>query len=122
MPSVHYTVFGRESYDRAASVHQLIFSFPAAYEHLEWDFKFGPGLKFQFISGNGGLVRQNNGVSSLDFYRPNRSSTAILFYWDLGVGYQINDELRADFDFIVTGALSSRRAFQGLFQIGYGIF
>lgn len=75
-----------------------------------FDLHFGPGLLFQTLSGSGGTVVLNNGTSTSTFGLPSGSVTTRIFYFDLGLGFQIVEWIRLDLDALVSGILSSRRA------------
>ena len=85
------------------------------------DFFGGLGVLNSIVSGSGGTVRLNNGNGFSEFGVPSDSSTTNLFYWEAGAGAQIA-AIRWDNSILVTGMLSSRRAWSLSSQLSFGVF
>lgn len=90
--------------------------FPVGYSGWEW--KAGPGILIHRIYGEGGGVALRNGGQAKVYYTPTGTSTTRLLYVTGGAAY-VEENWRYDVDLIVTGILSTRRAFSLSFGAGY---
>lgn len=121
-PSLHYTFPWRSDMDDSSTRSILSLSGVASYSLSSIHLKGGAGYLIYFVSGKGGKAILNNGNSTSEFYKPNRTSMSRMFYLTLGCGLKLieNPPVRADFDVWNTGLLSERRAVSFLTSISYG--
>ncbi len=120
-PAGSYTILGRKSQDDATSVSLLTTTLFFTKNILFLDFKAGPGVLFQIMSGKsmGGVVRSNGNTNST-FMRPSYSSVSRVLTINAGIGVLFGKYVRMDLDGILAGATSLRRTYSGLAQVSFG--
>jgi hypothetical protein len=122
MPSVSFTLLGRETQDESATVRLLPLQLDLVRRVGAFDFRAGPGVLMTIISGNGGTLKLDNGTTTSDFARPAGLATSTLLYLGLGAGSEVGGKLRWDATLLLQSILSERRAFSVMGQVGYEIF
>lgn len=120
-PVLGITLFGSESGEgnkRSGVIRlQMPYVFPRP-EDSAWEWKLGPGLLLHRIYGEGGITKLGNGAGTKNYYTPEENRMLRLWYLTGGAAY-LHEQWRYDFDLIVTGLLSTRRAFSFGFGVGY---
>jgi len=101
----------------------LLASLPLAWSMGQTaSFKFGPGLLQYSVSGDGGTTELNNGTGTSTFYLPGSTKTSKIFVLNVGMGFDLFRNLRFDFDAVVPGILSSKRALNLMATAQLGIW
>ncbi len=127
-PWMAFTPFHRSDSDDSIEQRDWFFAFDLGLPlgESDWDFRAGTGVKLQSLSGNGGLVRLDNGNSTSTFARPSYSSSTLTFGLNAGFGGALpgflDGKFRLDLDTWVTGAFSSdRRAWDLLAALSWNV-
>lgn len=127
-PWIAFTPLKRSDSDDSVQQRDWYFAFDLGRSlgDSAWDVRAGTGIKLQSLSGNGGLVKLDNGNSTSTFARPSYSSSTLTFGLNAGVGGAFpglwEGALRVDVDAWVTGALSSdRRAWDLLAALSWNL-
>ena len=123
-PMVSYTLLGKKNVDQEKTKSLLVtlpfdFSIGSSGLHL----KFGPGVLWRSIAGpskTSTTKTMPNGSGTAQFYLPDRTSTSRIVIADLGVGTGY-EAYRFDLDFLIAGALTSRRTASAAFTVGYSL-
>lgn len=101
-------------YSAALRVHQSMAD--GADVHL------GPGMMFYQISGSGGTITLNNGSGTLTFGLPSTTTTSRISYLDLGASWVINEMFQLEAAVLMSGLVSSKRAFHPFIEVSGRIF
>ncbi|RYZ99270.1 MAG: hypothetical protein EOP11_19685 [Proteobacteria bacterium] len=119
-PLIGYSLFGKanpEGSKRRGTLRvQVPYVFSTDESALEW--KAGLGFLVHRFYGAGGPAELGNGVGRQTYYVPEDGSNARLLYLVGGLGLKA-ERIRYDFDLIISGVLSARRAFHFSAGAGY---
>jgi len=119
-PMIAYTPLGNKSADTNEKSYLLPIAVRLKSSFGLFDVFAGPGLLIYSISGSGGTATLNNGTSTAVFGLPSTSASSKLLMLDVGVDRDIfNFKLAAEA--MVTGLLSTRRAFNLMVSLSYGV-
>ena len=119
-PMVGYTPLGRKSADSNEKAYLLPIAVRLSNSLGLFNFFGGPGILIYKISGEGGTATLNNGTTTAVFGLPSESVSSKLLMLDLGIDRNFsNFKLAAET--MLTGLLSSRRAFNLMLSISYGV-
>jgi hypothetical protein len=101
------------------NITTLAFSIAKRFDWLE--LRAGPGVFWYAINGRGGTVTLDNGNDTAIFYKPINSASSRLFMLQGGLGVEFS-KIRTDLDtWIVEAFSSSRRSFNMLISVSYGV-
>jgi hypothetical protein len=122
-PDFHYAPLAQNSPDGKESTNVFSFGVRIFYKIFKSvDLHLGPSVLFYQISGVGGLVSLNNGLSTTSFAAPNGSSVSRLICLDTGLGLSFG-AFRLDTSILVSGFFSnSKRSISPLVTLSVGVF
>ena len=112
------TILGRSGTDDAYSGRWLLLQFPYVWK-AGLDFRLGPLIAGEMISGAGGNIVLNNGGGTATFSKPGALRFALLVGLTGGIRVPIGDHFSLITDVMLTGALSTRRAVHILSSAAY---
>ncbi len=121
-PTIGYTFLGKTGAD---GIKKRILTVSVPYAFPIWesvDLKLGIGAMLYRVGGAGEARVLNSGASTSTFYQPGTTQTSRALFLTTGLGFALSSDVRFDFDLIVTGALSSRRALNLAARFGIGVF
>jgi hypothetical protein len=121
VPAVSYTPFGAKGADSGEKSKLLMADLQLFKSNGRFEIRTGPGVLYNSLSGSGGTTTLNNGGSSAVFGLPSTTTTTRVFYWSVGAGLSLFD-YRMDLDVLVTGPMTSRRAFNPMITLSRGFF
>jgi hypothetical protein len=119
LPTLGWTILGRKTNDGEKRHSVMRLELPYLFPLFSGiQPKAGMGLMLYQIYGEGSTVTLRNGGSTSNFYVPGGSRTSKIFYAALGGGFE-HGNLRADVDLLISGLLTTRRAFHLSLRGGY---
>ncbi len=119
-PMVGYTPLGLKSADTNEKSYLLPIAVRLSNSLGLFNVFAGPGILIYKISGSGGTATLNNGTTTAVFGLPSETVSSKLFMLDFGIDRNFsNFKLAAET--MLTGLLTSRRAFNLMLSISYGV-
>ena len=119
-PMIAYTPLGNKSADTNEKSYLMPIAVRLRSSFGLFDVFAGPGLFIYKISGSGGTETLNNGTTTAVFGLPTTSVSSTLMMLDLGVDRDIFG-IKIAAETFVTTFLSTRRAFNLMLSVSYGV-
>jgi hypothetical protein len=120
-PAVTYTPLGVKSPDGQETSNLLTLGLRLSRAIGPIDLTLGPGLLHKTTNASGGTVTLSNGHSTSPFGIPPSGASMNLLYLDAGLGGSYWG-FRGDLNVLMTDLMGSRRAYDGMVTVSYGLF